>query len=222
MGVALEIIAFIWSLFFPSDSEQVEGWLVSIHTPAPTYPASLLETGYGGKVRFYLTVDEGGAARHVRVVESTHPDLTQSVRQAAAQWQFEPWSLVDSDARQTEVMLLVLFGAEGVGAFLPQISVGLSNTLCAYLNQEVALSRQDYPDAALTDVDVLSYTTEFLGSAFVALKLPDQTAREALQVQFNNAVPSVVAHCQQYPKRRYSEFLPADVREVLGWVRIAG
>jgi TonB family protein len=194
---------------------------VPIYTPAPQYPRSLLETGYTGKVRFYLTVDNDGFARHIRVVESAHPQLTESVRQVASRWRFKPWSIAGSNAGQTEVMLLVLFGAEGMAAFPPQISVGLGNTLCAYLNQEVALSRRDYPDAALSDVDVFSYTTEFLESAFVAVKLPEHNAREALRIHFKEAIPTVVAGCLLHPRRRYSDFLPEDVREALGWIRIA-
>jgi len=162
----LEIFAFIWSLLFPSQM-QPEGWPVPVTSPAPAYPGHLLRAEYPGKVRVYLTVDSYGAILGIRPVERSHPDLARSVRQVNERWRFKPWEPSETQPPKTEVMLLVRFGSQGREAFSPDIAVGLENAPCAYLNQEVAFSRQDYPKAPLRDVDLFAYTFESLNSHFV-------------------------------------------------------
>jgi len=218
LGVRLEIFAFIWSLLFPS-LMQPEGWLVPVTSPAPAYPEHLLRAEYPGKVRVYLSVDSNGAILSVRPVESFHPDFARSVRQATERWRFKPWLPSETQPTRTEVMLLVLFGRQGREAFFPDISVGLENAPCAYLNREVALSRQDYPKALLRDVDLFAYTFEALNSHFVRVKVPTPATRKDLFRQMNDAIPAVVAQCQIYPQRRFAEFLPTDVRSALSWNR---
>lgn len=216
----MEIFAFIWSLLFPSQV-QPEGWPVPVTSPAPAYPEHLLRTEYPGKVRVYLTVDSNGAILGVRPVESSHPDLARSVRQATERWRFKPWVPSETQPPKTEVMLLVLFGRQGSEAFFPDIALGLENAPCAYLNQEVAFSRQDYPKAPLGDVDLFAYTFEALNSHFVRVKVPTPATREDLFRQMNDAIPAVVAQCQIYPQRRFAEFLPRDVRSALSWTQVS-
>lgn len=215
----MEVIAFIWSLLFP-DPVQPEGWPVSVASPAPIYPEELMRSEYTGKVRFYLPIGNDGIVRRIRIVESSHPELAGSVRQAVNQWRFEPWTVTQRQPVLVEVMLLVLFGRHDADLFSPEITIGLSEVRCAYLNQEVAHARRDYPLAPLSDVDVFAYTDEFLQSPFGRLNIPNPAERARLLGQMRGAIPATIAQCQAHPDRRYVDFLPDDIRQALSGMRV--
>lgn len=184
-------------------------------TPAVEYPQALLKARQTGKVRVYLIIDPSGAVKEARTIESSHPEFKAAVQRAVVRWRFKPWDAQQTGQPRIDVSLLVLFGAQGGDAFSQNITVGLHNAQCAYLNHEVKASRRDYPEAPLRDVDLFWYTAEFLRSDYVAWKVPDEAERKSLQKLLQKSVMKVVGACQRSPERRFAEFLPGEVQRLL-------
>ena len=188
--------------------------LMPISKASPEYPRHLADQRYTGKVRVSLTVYPDGSVQEARIVESSHPDMARSTQEAASQWRMQAW-----DLPQTDVEVLVLFGAQGQEPFSERVSVGLSNTRCAYVNHAVTVSKRDYPQESLSKVDVFAYTSRFLNSEYVALKVPNPKQRDKLLRQFRQSILQVVARCRNNPNSRFVTHLPPGVRDVLGSVK---
>ncbi len=56
----------------------------------PTFPMEMQTRGLQGVVRARILIDEQGNVSVLEIVESTHREAVQPVRQALAQWRFEP------------------------------------------------------------------------------------------------------------------------------------
>lgn len=111
--------------------------------------------------------------------------------------------------------MFILFGARGIEPFSREITVGLNATLCAYLNYEVKAGKRDFPKDPISKVDVFWHTAEFLGSSYVATKVPDEEERRALFKQLIQAIPQVVSACRRNPNSKYATHLPKEIRKLL-------
>jgi TonB family protein len=211
----VKYLSFIVALLFSFKGYAAEELLVPVFTPKPEYPKDLIKTRYTGKVRVYLTVGASGTIQGARVIESSHPDLTAAVQRALVQWRFEPREVAGGDPNYLEFTVLVLFGARGVAPFSREITVGLNDMLCAYLNYEVKASKRDFPKEPLSKVDVFSYTAEFLGGSYVTTKVPDVEQRKTLFKLLGSSIPQVVSACRRYPDSKYATHLPKEIRELL-------
>lgn len=56
----------------------------------PTYPSHLKRAGIQGRVWIVFIVDEKGITGNARVLESDHPDFSESAIAAVQSWKFEP------------------------------------------------------------------------------------------------------------------------------------
>ena len=56
----------------------------------PQFPPDFMARGPKGVVRVKIMIDETGAVSIMEVVEATHQDAVQPVRQALVRWRFEP------------------------------------------------------------------------------------------------------------------------------------
>ena len=189
--------------------------LQPLFTPAPEFPGALLKSRYAGKTLVYVTVSSSGAVKSISVRESSHPQLLAATRTAVLNWRYEPWDEQMSGRAEMQFPVLVLFGAHGVELFTPDITVGLDNTLCAYLTHEVKANKRDFPNEPISKVDVIWYTAEFLASDYVAYRVPRAEQRRRLSALLMQSISSVIRRCSQAPGHRYVEFLPADIRELL-------
>ncbi|MCC5806175.1 MAG: energy transducer TonB [Opitutales bacterium] len=61
-----------------------------LRTVTPRFPPEFSVRAYQGTVRARIMIDEEGNVTVMEIVESTHREAVQPVRQALAQWQFEP------------------------------------------------------------------------------------------------------------------------------------
>lgn len=61
-----------------------------LHSPLPVFPPEFRADGLSGTVRVRIMIDEDGNVSILEVVEATHRDAVQPVRQAISQWRFEP------------------------------------------------------------------------------------------------------------------------------------
>lgn len=57
---------------------------------APRYPSQLKRMGVQGKVWIIFIVDENGNTGKARVIESAHPEFSESAIEAVQSWKFEP------------------------------------------------------------------------------------------------------------------------------------
>lgn len=210
----MRLFAFILLLLCALEVHAREP-LTAVFAPKPEFPPDLAEARYAGKVRVRLTVGPSGTVQATRVVESGHPELALAVQRAVVQWRFKPWNAQSSGPNKEEFMVLVLFGARGIEPFSSEITVGLNQTLCAYLNHEIKASKRDFPEAQLSDVDVFWYMAEFLASDYVASRVPDENQRNALLVQFKKSIPQVATLCRGKPNSRYADHLPEAIRRLM-------
>lgn len=56
----------------------------------PIYPPEFETRGYEGMVKARIMIDEQGNVTVLEIVEATHPEAIQPVRQALVKWRFEP------------------------------------------------------------------------------------------------------------------------------------
>ncbi|QIQ72660.1 TonB domain-containing protein [Pseudomonas coronafaciens pv. striafaciens] len=154
----MRISAFMIAAALALPVSATELFLVPMHTPTPVFPAELIKTRYAGKVRAQLWIKSDGQIREVRAIESGHPQLTEAVEQTLRQWRYKPWIGT----------VPVIFGSHGYRRFNTEVTVGLGNIRCGYLNHEVKSARQGYPKEPLSKVDVFSYTGQALFGSHVA------------------------------------------------------
>lgn len=200
----MRISAFMIAAALALPVSAAESFLVPMHTPTPVFPAELIKTRYAGKVRAQLWIKSDGQIREVRAIESCHPQLTEAVEQTLRQWRYKPWIGT----------VPVIFGSHGYRRFNTEVTVGLGNIRCGYLNHEVKSARQGYPKEPLSKVDVFSYTGQALFGSHVAHQRTEPE-RKALLEQLGAAIPTVVSNCRSNPDHRYGDYLPAPERVLM-------
>jgi TonB family protein len=188
-----------------------EALLIPVFRPAPEFPKDLLKKRHAGKVFVNLTVGAFGTVQTARVRESSHPRFTEAAQKAVVQWRYEPWDVTDGRPSSVDITVPIIFGAQGIEPFSPLITVGLENTLCAYLNYEVQTSQQNFPDEPLSTVDVFWHAREHLAGSYTRFMVPDEDARNVLLSRLETAIPKAVNACRNNPQRKLSKFLPEEI-----------
>lgn len=108
----------------------------------------------------------------------------------------------------------VIFGSHGYLRFNTEVTVGLGNIRCGYLNHEVKSARQDYPKEPLSKVDVFWYTGQGLFGSHVA-HLRSEPQRQVLLEQLGAAIPMMVSNCRSNPDRLYGDYLPTPIKTLM-------
>lgn len=207
--------AFMGLMLCSVKALAAEPLLIPVQTGKPEFPRPLIDARHTGKVRVQLTVAAHGGIQAARIVESSHPQFAEATQRAVTQWRFQPWEVANGAPSSLMITVPILFGARGIEPFSPEITVGLRNTLCAYLSYEVKTSLRNFADEPLSKVDVFWYTREFLSGTYVAQHIPDPRTRSALIVQMENAIPEMVKRCERNPDHPFAKYLPKEVRDVL-------
>lgn len=210
----MRVFAFIAGVVLAQNLSAADPLLVPLFTPTPEFPQELVKTRYTGKVRAHLWIKSDGLVREVRVIESGHPGLTEAAQKALRQWRYKPWIGTVGAPSQTDITMPILFGSHGYRAFNTEVTLGLGNIRCAYLNHEIDAARQDFPDEPLSKVDVFWYTAQHLFGHHVALG-HTEGQRKALLEQLGNAIPAIVRACKRHPDRHYGDYLPTPIRTLL-------
>ncbi len=211
----MKVLAFMAFLLFSFATHAREALLIPVSTPKPEFPQQLLKKRHAGKVLVSLTVGAFGTVQNARIVESSHPQFAEAVQRAVTKWRYRPWKAVDGKPSSVEIAVPIIFGARGLHPFSPQITVGLENTLCAYLNHEVHASKRDFPNEPLSEVDVFWHTRAYLAGGYVAHMRPDQRKGETLIDELHKAIPAIVKSCQSNAQAKYGEHLPESIRSLL-------
>lgn len=211
----MKFFVFMLLAWFCTLVTASEALLIPVTTPEPEYPQTLLKERYTGKVLVNLTIGAFGTVQSTRIIESSHPMLAEAVQHAVVKWRYQPWDVTEGRPGKVDISVPILFGALGIEPFSKEITVGLENTLCAYLNYEVKSSQLNYPKDPLSMVDVFWHTRDYLAGSYVGYRVPDPTQRKALFDELKQAVPAIVKACKRNPKTRYSDHLPAGIRRLL-------
>ncbi|KPC35685.1 TonB domain-containing protein [Pseudomonas syringae pv. cilantro] len=210
----MRISAFILPAVLMQPLCAAESFLVPVHTPTPVFPPELIKTRYAGKVRAQLWIKSDGQVVEAKAIESGHPQLAEAVEQALRQWRYKPWIGTVGAPPQTTITVPVIFGSHGYRRFNTEVTVGLGNIRCGYLNEEVKSARQDYPKESLSKVDVFAYTGQVLFSSHVAHQRTEPQ-RKALLEQLGASIPTVISTCRRNPDRLFGEYLPAPIKSLL-------
>ena len=211
----VKVLAFIAFLLFSFTTHASEALLIPLSTPKPEFPQKLLKKRHAGKVLVSLTVGAFGTVQSARIIESSHPQFAEAAQRAVVKWRYRPWEVIEGKPSSVEIVVPIIFGARGLQPFSPQITVGLENTLCAYLNHEVHASKRDFPNEPLSEVDVFWHTRAYLAGSYTRFRVPDEATRTALFSTLETAVPRIVKDCENHPDRRMVGLLPKEIAQLL-------
>lgn len=214
-GCVVKCLVWVLLMIFSVTARASDVLLVPVFTPKPQFPAALLKERYTGKVFAHITIGNTGYLRAIHLIESSHESFSEAATKAMGQWRFEPWEVKEGRPEELGITLPIIFGAEGIKPFSAEITVGLGNTTCAYLNNEVRMSKKDYPHAPLSEVDVFWYNRYYLGSSYIVYRAPGEGAREKLYSALRIAIPAVVKGCAGSKTDKYSDHLPDELRSLL-------
>jgi TonB family protein len=64
-----------------------------VHTPAPSYPAALIDSGRDGSAVIEFTVGEDGRPAQATVKSADHPAFGEAAMAALPEWRFEPGTI---------------------------------------------------------------------------------------------------------------------------------
>jgi len=211
----VKFFAFIVLCCLPTLALANDAFLSLMSGLKPPYPRELLKSAHPGKVLVELSINASGKVEKTRIVESSHPKFAEAAQNTLSKWRYEPWSTTQGRPEKVDVMVPIIFGAHGLEPFSKEITVGLENTRCTYLNQEVELSERNFPLEPLSKVDVFWHTRKYLASGYVTHQVPNKSKRSTLLTELEKAVPAIVKACKQDPDARYGTYLPHEIRGVL-------
>lgn len=211
----MKLLLFILIGVFYMPAWANDAFLVPVATPTPVYPGELLKKRHTGKVLVNLTISAFGTVQSTRILESSHPQLTEATQQAMVKWLYQPWDAVEGKPGNVDIAVPIIFGARGIKPFSREVTAGLQNTLCAYLNHEVGLSKRNFPRASLSEVDVFWHTRKYLSGSYVTHLVPEPQKREALFAALETAIPKIIKECGRNPDARYADYLPQGIRLLL-------
>ena len=179
--------------------------LVPENNPKPQYPTALYRTGVMGVVRVGFTVHADGRVDEVVIMQSDHPGLAESAREAVSRWRFRPWTVDDEHPAQAHAVAPFEFRLDTTPL---DANKWIKTWKCSDIN---AHARNQL---WLQDLFPFDYTRSYLSNVFFARQLPD-AERLALIARFNRELPWIVQRCGSFPASRYVRMLPREVRELL-------
>lgn len=87
----MKFFVFILFGWFSTLTLASDALLVPVSRPSPEYPQELLKSHYTGKVLINLTVSAFGTIQSTRIIESSHPKLSEAALHAIVKWRYQPW-----------------------------------------------------------------------------------------------------------------------------------
>lgn len=211
----MKFFVFIFTGWFSTVALASDALLIPVSRPAPEYPHELVKSRYTGKVLINLTISAFGTVQSTRIIESSHPKLSEAALHAIGKWRYQPWEAADGKPGNVNIVVPILFGARGIEPFSREITVGLENTLCAYLNYEAKASKLDYPKEPLNKIDVFWHTRQHLAGSYAAYRVPEPRKRAVLFTDLESAIPKIIKECRRNPDARYADYLPQQIRTLL-------
>jgi hypothetical protein len=93
------------------------------------------------------------------------------------------------------------------------MNVVLLSLPCSKLNQELADTRQYFPDKPLADLHLFGYIRAYLSGTFVRGQL-SATERKIMLDDLDRAIPRILESCEKNPTAMYVDYLPGDMRKL--------
>ena len=185
-----------------------EVFLIPENNPKPIYPLELHRAGVTGEVKVSFVASADGSVGEISIRESTHPDFSDAVRVAIAQWRFKPWTVEGNKPEQQEIIAPMIFRLD---LDLPiHVNQQLKALRCRTVNENLAnIAEYSWIDSA-----VFAQTRAYLSNVFHKTQLPD-AQRLAMIAKMNRQVEKIVRACRQSPTRKFISLLPAEIRELL-------
>ncbi|MDT3310503.1 energy transducer TonB [Pseudomonas sp. rhizo66] len=185
-----------------------EVFLIPENNPKPIYPLELQRAGVTGEVKVRFVASADGSVGEISIRESTHPDFSDAVRVAIAQWRFKPWTVEGGKPEQQEIIAPMIFRLD-----LDQtihVNQQLKVLRCGTVNEHLAnIAEYSWIDSA-----VFAQTRAYLSNVFHKTQLPDEQ-RLAMIAKMNQQVERIVRGCRESPTRKFISLLPAEIRELL-------
>ncbi|MBF6036529.1 energy transducer TonB [Pseudomonas sp. P155] len=185
-----------------------EVFLIPENNPKPIYPLELQRAGITGEVNVSFVANADGSVGEISIRESTHPDFSDAVRVAIAQWRFKPWTVEGNKPEQQEVIAPMIFRLD-----LDQpihVNQQLTTLRCHTVNENLAnIAEYSWIDSA-----AFAQTRAYLSNVFHKTQLPDEQ-RLAMIARMNRQVEKIVRACRESPTRKFISLLPTEIRELL-------
>lgn len=213
MGFRMKGFAWVFIFLLSMSVQAANVRLIPEYTPNPVYPIDLLRAKEGGEVRVKFWVNSDGKVSDLKVLESSHYEFVRAVKRVVKQWRFKPWTPTDQQPARLEINAPFLFSL-GTGAiWASDMNVVLSSLPCSELNEELAETRQYFPDKPLANLHMFGYIRAYLSGTFVSGQL-SATERKIMLDDLDRAIPRILESCEENPTAKYVDYLPGDMRKL--------
>ncbi|VVM39089.1 energy transducer TonB [Pseudomonas fluorescens] len=192
----------------------VDGWvhasevfLIPENNPKPTYPLALFRAGVTGEVQISFIAHADGSISKINILSSDHPQLSEAVRVAVAQWRFKPWAIEGDKPAEKTIIAPMVFRLD-----LDQpihVNQQLKALKCRTINENLA----NIAEYSWIDTTVFVHTRAYLSNIFHKSQLPDEQ-RLAMIAKLNKRIPVIVRGCRDSPSRKYVSLLPSEIRDL--------
>ncbi|GFM54786.1 hypothetical protein PSCICF_09640 [Pseudomonas cichorii] len=186
---------------------------VPLSMPDIEYPEELSGSSVKGEVVVRIFIQADGGVRFLEVLDATEPRFVEATKKAVEQWRFEPWTPPASNPEGEAVKVTYSFSGRPYKEPSLTANVELKKVPCRQLNTEAEnIWRKS---GRSHEAETLSKTEFYLSSGNVIYPFLSGDAREALVMEFINAIPGILKNCRKNPHRNYVDYLPENVRRNL-------
>lgn len=208
----LGVLLFTGFLFAQS-ANATDSYPVPLFMPDIEYPEELWDSSVKGEVIVRIFIQADGGVRFLEVLNATEPRFVAATKKAIEQWRFEPWT-PPSSSPEGEVVK-VTYHYLGKPHREPSLTanVELKKVSCRQLIQEK--DKSGWEKRSSHKADILTRTEHYLSSGHVIQQFLSGDAREALVMEFIEAIPGILENCRKSPGRKYVDYLPENVRRNL-------
>ncbi|MEN1832079.1 energy transducer TonB [Pseudomonas lijiangensis] len=186
---------------------------VPLSMPDIEYPEELIGSSVKGEVVVRIFIQADGGVRFLEVLDATEPRFVAATKKAVEQWRFEPWTPPASNPEGEAVKVTYHFLGKPYKEPSLTANVELKKVSCRQLNEEVESNWRK--SGRSHEAETLARTEFYLSSGNVIYPFLPGDAREALVMEFINAIPGILKNCQKNPQRNYVDYLPENVRRNL-------
>ena len=205
--------ACLFVLLLSLTAQAGEVHLIPEHTPSPDYPVGMLQANKSGNAMLRFAVNSDGSVTDLKVLESSDREFGQAAKRMVELWRFKPWTPSDLRPIKIEITAPFVFDPKAETTWASDMNAVLSTLPCSKLNEELAETRQYFPDKPLADLHLFGYIRAYLSGIFMRGQLSD-AKRQIMLDDLDRAVPRILESCKRNPTAKYVDYLPEDMRKL--------
>jgi len=213
MGFRMKGFAWVLVLLLSMSVQAADVQLIPVYTPNPVYPIDMWRANKSGKVRVSYWVNADGSVSDLKVLKSSHREFDRAVKRRVKTWRFKPWTPTDQRPAKIKIVAPFEFDLGSGATWASDMNTVLTTVPCSKLNEELAQTRQYFPDKPLPDLHLFGYIRAYLSGVFMRGQLSDGE-RQIMLDDLDRAVPRILESCERNPTANYVDFLPENMRKL--------